>query len=214
MLLIEWNLGRRIMGWKSYSDELDARPQPIVAIPFRRFWIILGFTMCLAVRFGVPVVLLLWMAARQWLRPDKVQGKWDLGAVDLTVWIQVFLPWAAVAVTVVAAMFWPWPPEFAVFKDGIKLPTKRHSPKRSNRDPWSCGFYSWSDVNYCRWSRYQKGVLAVHLKAVEHCEDVVIWETWSPATTKLPPMIFDYHVPERYRANVEAAIRAFGKWAE
>ena len=230
------------VGWKSYSDELDARPQPIVAIPIRRSWMILGFIIGLAVRWAVPVILVLCiilvlcMAARQWPRPDKMQGEWDLGSVDAAVWIKVFLPWAVAAVIVLAAMFWPWPPEFAVFKDGIKLPDGRHSPKRSIWDLWSYGFYFWSEVSYCRWSRYQKGVLAVHLKPAEHCVDVVLWGTGPPPTapnspprnwpcvdvvlwgtgppaTKRPAMIFNYRVPERSRAEVEAAIRACGKWA-
>jgi hypothetical protein len=167
---------------------------------------------CQAVIWTVPVILVLCMAARQW--PDKMQGKWDLGSVDSAFWIMVSLPLAVAAVIVLAAMFWPWPPEFAVFKDGINLPDRRHSPKRSIWDPWSYGFYFWSEVSYCRWSRYQKGVLAVHLKPAEHCVDVVLWGTGSPVTTKFPAMIFDYRVPERYRAEVEAAIRACGKWAE
>jgi hypothetical protein len=93
------------MGWKSYSDELDVRPQPIVAIPIWRSWMILRFIICQAVIWAASVILVLCMAARQW--PDKMQGKWDLGSVDSAVWIMVFLPWAVSAVIVLAARLVP-----------------------------------------------------------------------------------------------------------
>ena len=75
-----------------------------------------------------------------------------------------------------------------MFKGGIKVPFNLW-------DPISKGFYSWSEVSYCRWSLYEAGTLSVHHETAE-------------------PHIGFYRLPERYRDAVESAIRACGKWTD
>jgi hypothetical protein len=103
-------------------------------------------------------------------------------------------------------------PEFAVLKDGIKVPFNRLSPKRSIWDRRGYGFYSWSEVSYCRWSPYNPGVLSIHLQAAAHHVPVIGADP--DAHVKVPPMIYFYRVPERHRAAVESGIRACGKWVD
>jgi hypothetical protein len=100
-----------------------------------------------------------------------------------------------------------------VVKDGLKMPFNRFPPGRSIWDRWSYGFYSWSEVSYCRWSPYQAGVLSIHLQGATQGVPAILG-TGSDSQVQVPPMIYFYRVPERHRAAVEAAIRACGKWVD
>ena len=188
-----------------HSDELDARPQPIVAIPRR--WSRLQYLATM-----IPTIPLV---ALFWLKPDMArlrQAPWATGWVG---WIAPFWPMALMMAVFVPAMIWMGLlPAFAVFKDGIKVDFKRIPPGRSTWDPWSYGFYSWSEVSYCRWSPYRPGVLSVHVAAAEqHLPPA--WFGQVPAfMMKVPPGVFFYPVPELLRAEVESAIRTYGKWAD
>jgi hypothetical protein len=98
---------------------------------------------------------------------------------------------------------WARQPEFAVDKEGVLLPFNQHRPHGSWRGPWDVGRFRWDEVSYCRWSRYEKGLLQVQVKA-----------TRSRNQLGLPPSRFSYRVAEPYREIVENAIRSAGKWSE
>jgi hypothetical protein len=65
------------------------------------------------------------------------------------------------------------------------------------------GLFAWEEVSFCRWSRYEPGLLQIQAKA-----------TRSLGTFEQPPSRLEYRVPEPYRPSVERAIRAMGKWAD
>jgi hypothetical protein len=58
-------------------------------------------------------------------------------------------------------------------------------------------------VSYCRWSRYEKGLLQIQVRG-----------TRSRNQLGLPPSRLSYRVAEPYREIVEKAIRSVGKWSE
>jgi hypothetical protein len=149
-------------------------------------------------------------AAAHRLWPDKVILNGSPGPAG---WIPMAWPLAVVAILIPFALWMGRAPGFAVLPEGIKVPIKRVSPDRSTWDPWSCGFYSWSEVGRCGWSPHQPGVLAIHLGAVDH-QVPVIFGMPPGGRMKTPPMIYFYRVPERHRAAVEAAIRSCGQWAD
>lgn len=94
-------------------------------------------------------------------------------------------------------------PEFAVGKDGIRLPIERRPAWSS---PWSLrdlGLYAWQEVSYCRWSRHVPGLLQIQVMGTQ---SLLKWEQ--------PPTRLTYQVSEPYRPAVEKAIRAMGKWAD
>jgi hypothetical protein len=102
-----------------------------------------------------------------------------------------------------AVPYWARSPEFSVSKDGIRLPVSR---RRVNAPPFvrvDLGLFAWDEVSYCRWSRFEPGLLQVQVN-----------ETRSQHQVKLAPMRLFYLVPAAYRARVEKAVRAMGKWAE
>jgi hypothetical protein len=186
----------------SRSDELDARPQPIVAIPFRwpRVFLLLALT--------IPLIFIV-----VGLCLDPAVGRQGR-ASGLGFWIMTFLPMIPMLILVVPmALFQLRAPEFAVFKEGIKVPIGRIPPMRSIWDPWSYGSYSWSEVGYCRWSPYKPGVISIHLQAAPH-HGPALPGTGLEVTMQVPPMIYFYRVPERRRAEVESAIRTYGKWVD
>lgn len=94
-----------------------------------------------------------------------------------------------------------------VFPDGLKLSSRRIAPEASSWRARNYAFYAWNQVDHCRWSRYQPGVLAIHRKAVAS-------QGLFGSFQEMPALIFDYRVPERYRDEVEKVIRACGKWSE
>jgi hypothetical protein len=63
--------------------------------------------------------------------------------------------------------------------------------------------FEWTEVSYCHWSHYQPGVLNIKVHGSPAWSDIPL-----PATRHF------VHVPEPYRARVEKAIRAMGKWEE
>jgi hypothetical protein len=188
------------MAWSSRDDEFDAKPPVLVAIPYSRSVVLIGLAMVI-----LPATILFGRAIWS-LRP----GGPGPGPIDPS---RISLLMAIVAVSALMGLIGLRAPEFAVLKEGIKLPINRIAPGRSLRDPWARGFYTWDELSYCRWSPYRPGVLSVHLDAAVHQAPVV----FGPAARgqmKEPPMIYFYRVPTRHRAAVEAAIRACGKWAD
>jgi hypothetical protein len=184
-----------------FEFEAEEKPRAIVAIPSR---------LPLLLRYVTPALAVIFIGLGLGVDPVTVgEGRAD-GAAGWTFVLSLVA--VILILTVPATIMAAWGPRFAVLKDGIKMPFNRLSPRRSSRDPWSYGFYSWSEVSYCRWSPYNPGVLSVHLQAAEHHVPVLGAE--SDGHMKMPPMIYFYRVPERHRAAVESAIRACGKWVE
>jgi hypothetical protein len=173
--------------------EAEEKPRAIVAIPARWPRFVLSVTAILAV---ILTGLGLAGGAGDW--PNRIWMLWMSGYLLIGI--------------VPAAIMMARGPEFAALKDGIKVPFNRLSPKRSIWDRWGYGFYSWDEVNYCRWCPYRPGVLSIHLRAAEHHLPLLGMD--AEGSMKVPPMIYFYRVPERHRAAVESAIRACGKWAE
>jgi hypothetical protein len=200
------------MGDSTPTDERDARPRPIVAIPYSRSYWVLSTVLVmflLSYYFLIPAAVA-WFGARR----DQVKLDFGPGA-----WMQLLWPMAlpmALALVLFAVFGWIASrlPAFAVYREGIKLNSQRLPPGRSRWDLGSYGFYSWSEVTSCRWSPYQPGMLSVHLAAVADQRDVVLTGPPSAGQIQMPPMIHFYRVPEPHRAAVEAAIRACGKWAD
>jgi hypothetical protein len=144
------------MVWKSHSaDELSERLQALVAIPTRRSK--LALPILLPAFFGhFTVMTVIVFGNNQKHLPP-------IGAPE---WILLVFPWILLAVVV--ALWLRLPTELAVFKDGLKVPTSQipKAPNTSIKDPHVWGFYSWSEVDSCRWSPYQPGLLSIHLNAV------------------------------------------------
>jgi hypothetical protein len=186
-------------------DDLDSRPKPIVAIPWRWSW----WLLC-----SVPVLLMALAALLLMADPGKTRQAQPHGTIGLTTWIAALWPPAVILVVLIPTAIWmSRAPQFAAFPEGIKVNIERIPPGRSLWDPWAYGFYSWDEVSHCRWSPYRPSVLSIHLAATEQ-EAAGLPGTGSDRLMRVPPMIYFYRVPERYRAEVEAAIRACGKWAD
>ena len=105
--------------------------------------------------------------------------------------IAVFIGIAAIVVPL-TLLAWARRPEFAVGKDGIRLPVERRPEWSSLWSRRDLGLFAWEEVSFCRWSRYEPGLLKIQVKAT----------------------LLEYRVPEPYRPSVERAIRAMGKWAD
>jgi hypothetical protein len=177
-----------------------AKPQVLAAIPYSRAAVV--STVIFLILVGLFTIVLI----IEELRPGGIDPR-VVQSSRLPVLVAIVLAGALGAVSRFRA------PAFAVLKEGLKLPNNRYPPGRSARDPWAAGFYSWGEVNYCRWSPYQPGVLSVHLAAVESHSPALFGKS-SRGPMSMPPEIFFYTVPARHRAAVEAAIRACGKWAD
>jgi hypothetical protein len=187
------------------DDEFDSRPRPIVVIPNQPVVVFL----CAAAGIAPVLALVVAPMVGHWLWPDRIHVMWGPGPVG---WLEASWPLIPLVCLVPLAIWIGRVPAFAVLEEGIKLNIRRLPPGRSVWDFMSHGLYCWSEVSHCRWSPYRPGVLSIHLGAAEDRIPVVI----EPVADhlKVPPMIYFYRVPERYRAAVEAAIRACGKWAE
>ena len=116
--------------------------------------------------------------------------------------IAVFIGIAAIVVPL-TILAWARRPEFAVGKDGIRLPVERRPEWSSLWSLRDLGLFAWEEVSFCRWSRYEPGLLKIQVKA-----------TLSLGKFEQPPTRLEYRVPEPYRPSVERAIRAMGKWAD
>jgi hypothetical protein len=68
--------------------------------------------------------------------------------------------------------------------------------------PVDFGLFGWNEVTFCRWSRFEPGLLQVQVTSTRSHQ------------LDLAPMRLFYRVPPPYRSSVEKAIRAMGKWAE
>ena len=189
----------------SPSDELDARPRPIVVIPNRRSVVFL----CAAAGIAPALALVVAPMVAHRLWPDRVRINWGPGPVG---WLEACWPFILPAILVPLAIWIDRVPAFGVFEEGIKINIRRIAPGRSVWDFMAHGFYAWSEVNHCRWSPYRPGVLSIHLNAAEERVAAVFQPV--AGRLKMLPMIYFYRVPEHHRAEVEEAIRACGKWAD
>jgi hypothetical protein len=165
------------MGLKPYT--IDETPKPLVAIPRPRWKFVASF---------LPALLLAGFAAAA--RDPFARWLW-----------MVFVGIAAI-VALFQVLAWASYPEFAVGRDGIRLPTQQ-SPLWSRLRMRDLGLYAWEAVSYCQWSLYEPGVLNIQVKAIRSLDG-------GPD----PPFRVHYRVPEPHRSDVEKAIRAMGKWAD
>ncbi len=184
--------------------DLDSRPKPIVAIPWRWSWWLL---------YVAPAIPMALAAILLMADPDKVRQGQPPGTVALTPWIGALWPLAVMLLVVVPMAIWlNRAPEFAVFQSGIKVNVKRVPPGRSVWDPWAYGFYSWDEVSDCRWSPYQPGVLSVHLASAEQ-EAAGLPGTVSRSLMRVPPMIYlsRARAPSRRGRGGDPGIRQVGR---
>jgi hypothetical protein len=121
--------------------------------------------------------------------------------VDVAINTALFAAIAVFACLIATAF--AWYPEFAVRKDGIRLPVARRPIRTSFGSFRDLGLYRWEEVAFCDWSHSQPGVLNVQLKSTRSLGK----------SLDDPPTRLFYRVPERHRADVEKAIRGRGKWA-
>ena len=164
-------------------DEIDGPPVPLVEIPRLRWKIVASLLPALL--FFAYVGLFVWAN----LHLDGV-GAACHGSARLW-FIAVFIGIAAIVVPL-TLLAWARRPEFAVGKDGIRLPVERRPEWSSLWSRRDLGLFAWEEVSFCRWSRYEPGLLKIQVKAT----------------------LLEYRVPEPYRPSVERAIRAMGKWAD
>jgi hypothetical protein len=166
-------------------DDLDGTSIPLIEIPYSRKTIIADFfwMLLVVVSFGGPVDL---------AGPPTIE-RWVL-------WIAVGLMAIVCAALVLTRAKHA---EFAIEKVGIRLPVQRRPSWSSTWNLRDLGLFTWDEVSYCRWSRYEPGLLQVQVKTTRSRDKI-----------EQPPMRLVYRVPEQYRAQVERAIRAMGRWAE
>jgi hypothetical protein len=185
------------------ADRLDARPTPIVVLPWT--WP----ERLLPTLAGVGMVILV---IALWYDPVMARRRGEPGADGWIAWVVTLMPAALMLAAVAAIAGWMFrAPGFAVCREGIKLGMlKRAAPGRSARDPWNYGFYTWDEVSHCEWAPYQRpGLLAVHVKAADQ---QALLGSWPRSMLRVPAMIYHRRVPARDREAVEAAIRSCGKW--
>lgn len=189
----------------SPESEINASPRPIVVIPQSR-WVIIA---CAAAGLAPTFILVGSFAIAQQIRPDRFHLDTTPGPIR---WLDLSWRFIPVILVVLAAILYRVP-VFGVYDEGIKLNTRRIAPGRSIWDSSAHGFFWWSEVSSCRWSRYQPGVLSVHVGAVDHRVPRLVGPT-SLGVEKLPAQIYLVRLPARYRDPVESAIRSCGKWTD
>ncbi len=175
-------------------DELDMTPKPMVAIPRPRWKIVANFLWLLLL--FVIAAMMVWA----YLHGDHVEA---LRVRTVERWFVLIISSIFAIGSPFALLNWARHPEFAVGKDGIRLPIERRPAWSS---PWSLrdlGLYAWQEVSYCRWPRHVPGLLQIQVMGTQ---SLLKWEQ--------PPTRLTYHVSEPYRPAVEKAIRAMGKWAD
>ena len=175
-------------------DEIDGPPVPLVEIPRRRWKIVASLLPALL--FFAYVGLFVWANLH-------LNGAGAACHGSARLWfIVVFIGIAAIVVPL-TILAWARRPEFAVGKDGIRLPVERRPEWSSLWSLRDLGLFAWEEVSFCRWSRYEPGLLKIQVKA-----------TLSLGKFEQPPTRLEYRVPEPYRPSVERAIRAMGEWAD
>lgn len=175
-------------------DGINGPPVPLVEIPRPR-WKIVARLLPALLSFAY-VGLFVWTN----LHLDGA-GAARHGSARLW-FIVVFIGITAIVVPL-TILAWARRPEFAVGKDGIRLPVERRPEWSSQWSLRDLGLFAWEEVSFCRWSRYEPGLLKIQVKA-----------TRSLGKFEQPPTRLEYRVPEPYRPSVERAVRAMGKWAD
>jgi hypothetical protein len=174
-------------------DRDDGTPVPTIEIPRRRWRIvasILGASLAYA-----------WIGLYVWANLHA-GGAQAARRPPAPLWFDVLLIGFFALIMPPAILAWAKLPEFAVRKDGLRLPYGRHRDP-FQFPPWDYGLIAWDDVGYCRWSRFEPGVLQVQARA-----------TRTVSGLEVPQARLTYRVPEPHRPAVETAIRAMGKWAD
>ena len=175
-------------------DEIDGPPVPLVEIPRPRWKIVASLLPALL--FFAFIGLFVWVNLH-------LNGAAAARHGSARLWfLAVFIGIAAIVVPR-TTLAWARRPEFAVGKDGIRLLVERRPEWSSLWSLRDLGLFAWEEVSFCRWSRYEPGLLQIQAKA-----------TRSLGTFEQPPTRLEYRVPEPYRPSVERAIRAMGKWAD
>jgi hypothetical protein len=202
-------------------DEIDGPPVPLVEIPRSRWKIIASLLPSLL--FFAYVGLFVEIPRPRWkIVASLLPSLLFFAYVGLLVWANLHLDGAGAArhgsarlwfigvfigiatiVVPLTILAWARRPEFAVEKDGIRLPVERRPEWSSLWSLRDLGLFAWEEVSFCRWSRYEPGLLKIQAKA-----------TLSLGNFEQPPTRLEYRVPEPYRPSVERAIRAMGKWAD
>ena len=137
-------------------DEIDGPPVPLVEIPRPRWKIVASLLPALL--FFAYVGLFVWAN----LHLDGA-GAACHGSARLW-FIAVFIGIAAIVVPL-TLLAWARRPEFAVGKDGIRLPVERRPEWSSLWSLRDLGLFAWEEVSFCRWSRYEPGLLKIQVKA-------------------------------------------------
>ncbi len=175
----------------------DFNAEPGVAVVIRRpVWkVIVSFAAASAVTAVVGGLM--------WYSLDRARSEGALaGVVDFAINAAMLAAVAVFAFGTATAL--AWCPEFAIRKDGIRLPVARRPLKSSFWNLRDLDLYLWEEVVFCDWSHYQPGLLNVQAKSTR---------SLGKALDDPPTRLF-YLVPERHRAEVEKAIRARGKWID
>jgi hypothetical protein len=175
-------------------DDFNADPGVLVAIRRPLWKIIVSFAAALALAGAAAIMF--WLELQH--PPADPTRAW---AVDRWTNVALGATWAFFALLSAAAF--ARAPEFAVRKDGIRLPETRRPASSSFWHLRVLGLYLWDEVSYCKWSHSQPGVLNIQTNG-----------TSSLGKTFDPPTRLFYFVRDSYRADVEKAIRGRGKWAE
>jgi hypothetical protein len=166
-------------------DGLDGATTPLVEIPYSSKSMIASF-------FWVLFVVV------------NVGGPLDLaGPPTLGRWLRGIMVGLMTIVSAALVFSRAKYSEFAVEKVGIRLPIQRRASWSSTWSLRNLGLFTWAEVSYCRWSRYEPGLLQVQVKATRSRDKI-----------EQPPMRLVYRVPEQYQAQVEKAVRAMGRWAD
>jgi hypothetical protein len=175
-------------------DEFNADPGVFIAIRRPLWKIIVSFAAAFALA-AIPAMMI-WLNLQH---PPADAAR--ILAVDR--WTNVALFAALPVFALLSATAFAWYPEFAVRKDGIRLPMPRRPSTTAFWRLRDLGLYSWDEVSYCKWSHSQPGVLNIQTNG-----------TRALGKTVEPPTRYFYFVRESTRADVEKAIRARAKWAE
>ena len=132
-------------------------------------------------------------------KPLTQNGRYGVAAMAL-------IPPAVFLTVLVVSLVSPFP-GLEVRPDGLRITSRRRCPKGGTTEYGSGrGLYLWSEVESSHWLRYEPGKLSVRLRKAD--------AMGSELFGKEPAFVWCYRVPGAYRAAVEAALRAHGKWQD
>jgi hypothetical protein len=173
-------------------SDLDGTGDAIVTIPHPAWKLVLVALLAFAVSI-LPAIKL-----RALLNHDPAVMQNRSGQVLVTgpmrwFYIGVFSVFAMVPLP--SAVLYAKRPEFAIEKTGIRVShrgVENRNLRRGVRKLSELAILPWGEVRYCHWGRNPPGLLNIQVSN---------WRLF-------------VRIPERFRAEVEKALRAFGKWQE